>query len=347
MKKALLMLAALLLVALPIASAQDDGSTTTFTLVTTDDKAFAMSYLPDGWVFEGDAESLLIASDAALFAEDSDLTAGNIRLAVIPLADAVLSTIGDTRLAQFEALLAELTSDPDDPNDPVQLGEIQDYPDYGEGALYVYGADSKTEADVLYYPLAPGYWALAYIGTVVGELTTDLGNMGWDVLGGIFYSTPLDAPYAGAAFSFNLPADWPVDDSNAPIVYVVASSDEALIAEELGVDDVYLLVGDVGGAGIDVATLSLTEEAVALAEVILSEGEVIDEPFLIEIDGVQLGIVEIYNADDANVGGVVVGEAAGLENAVYGVAYGAYAGRGIEMVYTAINVLMSLTVNAQ
>lgn len=346
MKKVLLVLVAVLMLAAPIAHAQDDGGAAVFSLVTTDDGAFAMSYLPDGWVFDGDAGALLIASDATLFEDDSSIASGQLRMVVVPLSDEELATIAADRRSQFEALLAELTEGDDD--DPVQLGEIQDYPEYGEGALYVYGADSQAESDVLFYPLAPGYWALSYIGTALGELATDWGNMGWDVLGGVFYSAPLDAPFEGQNFSFSLPAGWPVSEANAPVVYVIGNSEEALAAAELGVDDVYLLVGDVAGAGVDVATLSLSEEAVALATIILSEGEVLDEAFVLEINGgVQMGIVEIYDADGANVGGVVVAEMPDMPNAVYGVAYGTYAGRGIEVVYTAINVLMSLSVNVQ
>lgn len=347
MKKTMILLLALLLVALPMAYAQDDGEVTVFTLTTTEDGAFALSYLPDGWTFQQAGNALLISNNPALFEEDTDVATGEVLVAVVPLAVDDLVEAGDTREAQFEALLIELTADPDDPNDPVVVSDIQELPDYGEEALYAYGANSKAEADVVYYPLAPGYWAVGYISTSIGELEGELGTMGWDVLGGVFFSAPLDAPFAGAAFSFNLPADWPVNEDNAPVVYIVGSSEEALVAPELGFDDYYLLVGDVAAAGVDVATLSLTDEATSLATVILSEGEVLDTAFLIELNGMQIGVVEVYNADDANVGGVVVAEIPGIENAVYGVAYGAYPGRAIEIIYTAIQVLMSISLNAQ
>lgn len=340
MKKSCLVLLALLMLALPSTYAQDPPTPPT-RIHTTDDGAFALAYLPDGWAFGGDAEGVYVASDPTLLVEAAVLQRGDVRLLLAPIAVSDAQAIAPTPLEQFEVILAELAADA---ADPVLVSEIADYPDYGAGALLVYGANSRREAHVVYYPLAPGYWGLAYISTSLGELDGPVGETAWLVLNSIFFSLPLDATHHGDTLSFAYPTGWFINTANAPLVTFVTTAPSALEIDTLTGDEAYLLVSDISRVGIDIQNLELKAAATAFALTILREDEVIDTPYLLEIDGRRVALIEIYNRDDASVGGVIVGGIAGPRLALYAVGYITPPGRGIEMFYTASQVLASIAI---
>lgn len=344
MKKTMILMLALLMVALPLAYAQDGDEPKVVAFHTTEDGIFAVGYLPDGWTLQGGAEGLAVASDEALLVGDDPVPAGGLRLAILPLDEATLASLGSTPREQFQTLLDLAVSEPTDPADPIVFDEIQDAADYGDGALYVYGSSTTQDYDLLLYPMAPGWWGFLWMNAARDELSGDLGDEGWSVVNSVLFAVPLDATLEAEGYSFGYPSTWAINDEVAPTVYILGNTEEAITTAELSQQQVYILVGDVAATDIDVASLSLTEEATALAERIVDEGNTIDPPFILQIGDVQLGMAEMYDENDMNIGGVVVMELEGFKNAVYGVYYKAFSGRGIWLAYSAIHVLLSLNV---
>lgn len=338
MKRLFLILSVIALMITPMSLlAQNDN------FYVTEDGAFAV-FLPDGWSAQGDAEGLFLGTSEdtlGIIQDESDevpiIASGEIGLVVTPFPIELFETMNVDPSGSLADILQQFATslDPE-----IQTSEIMEVEVGGLPAAMVQISEDGGELAFILHRLAPevvGFSAVVVGDNAFDEVIEDIVSG----LGEVSYSLPLEEFYEDGANSVMYPAGWTSNDELIEDALIITNVPEYLELEdaELQSDEVVYVLFDVS----DIAAENegdLEATASGFAELLLSEGDVADEPGTIDVNGREVAGLSVTNEiEGEGEGGIAVTQ--GPDGQVYGILYATADNEGSLIAWTAVQILLS------